>query len=169
MKNRNFKKLSRATKQPRLVLTGKVPCGGGGGGAWGYLELGPGTPAMGQGVHIQEKSSSGPRSKYTHNGYNTQRSFDPHPTPKKGYPGAGGGGGGRGSKSKKNNWGIIFGPKMMILQGVRRQKPYIGVCYTNDPKKGGYMTLAPVLGLTTSLRGDLGPQLLAAEGARENS
>ena len=36
---------------------------GGGGGDWGYLELGPGTPAMGWGVHIQEKSSSGPRSK----------------------------------------------------------------------------------------------------------
>ena len=38
---------------------------------------------------------------------------------------------------KKNHWGIIFGPKMMILQGVRRQKPYVRVCYPNDPKKGG--------------------------------
>ena len=37
----------------------------GGGGDWGYLELGPGTPAMGQGVHIQENSSAGPGSKYT--------------------------------------------------------------------------------------------------------
>ena len=44
---------------------------------------------------------------------------------------------------------------MMILQGVRREKPYIGVCYANDPKKGGYTTLAPALDLTTSLRGDL--------------
>ena len=26
----------------------------------------------------------------------------------------------------------------MILKGVRRQKPYIGVCYANDPKKGEY-------------------------------
>ena len=43
---------------------------------------------------------------------------------------------------------------MMILQGVRRQKPYIGVCYANDPKKGGYTTLAPALDLTPSLRGD---------------
>ena len=43
----------------------------------------------------------------------------PHPpTPplKKGYPGAGGYGG----QNAKNHWGIIFGPKMMILQGVRR-------------------------------------------------
>ena len=29
------------------VLNGKGPIGGGGGGDWGYLELGPGTPAMG--------------------------------------------------------------------------------------------------------------------------
>ena len=43
----------------------------------------------------------------------------------------------------------------MILQGVRRQKPYIGICYANNPKKGGYTTLAPALDLTTSLRGDL--------------
>ena len=53
----------------------------GGGGDWGYLDLGPGTPAMGYRVHIQEKSSSGPRSKYTHNGHNTQRSFVPPPHP----------------------------------------------------------------------------------------
>ena len=42
----------------------------------------------------------------------------------------------------------------MMLQGVIRQKPYLGVCYVNDPKKGGYTTPAPVLDLTTSLRGD---------------
>ena len=30
------------------------------------------------------------------------------------------GGGGMGVKIQKNQWGIIFGPKMMILQGVRR-------------------------------------------------
>ena len=35
--------------------------------------------------------------------------------PKKGYPGRGGGGGVQESKSKKKYWGIIFGPKMMIL------------------------------------------------------
>ena len=60
MKKSNFKKLSRATKQPTLrendqVLTGNGPYGGGGatggtwswGGDWGYLELGRETPAMG--------------------------------------------------------------------------------------------------------------------------
>ena len=41
---------------------------------------------------------------------------------------------------------------MMILQRVRRHKPYIGVCYANDPQKGGgFTTLAPALDLTTSL------------------
>ena len=35
---------------------------------------------------------------------------------------------------------------MMILQGVRHQKPYLGVCYANDPKKGGGSTTpAPAL------------------------
>ena len=46
----------------------------------------------------------------------------------------------------------------MILQGVRRQKPYLGVCCANDSKKGGgYTTPTPALDLTTSLRGDLRP------------
>ena len=39
-------------------------------------------------------------------------------------------------------------PKMMILQGVRHPIQYLGVCYVNDPKKGGFMAPAPVLGLT---------------------
>ena len=58
-----------------------------------------------------------------------------------------GGGGATGVKIQKNHWVIIFGPKMMILQRVRRQKPYIGVCYANDPKKGGggHMTLAQMI------------------------
>ena len=77
----------------------------------------------------------------------------PAPPSKKGVPKCRGGGG-YGGQNPKNHWGIIFGPKMMILQGVKRQKPYNGVCYANDPKKGGYTTLAPALDLTTSLRGD---------------
>ena len=44
--------------------------------------------------------------------------------------------------------------KIMILQGVGHPISCLGVCYANDPKKGGYMTPAPVLDLTTSLRGD---------------
>ena len=62
--------------------------------------------------------------------------------------------GGYEGQNPKNHWGIIFGPKMMILQGVGRQKPYVGVSYANDPKKGGYTTPAHALDLTTSLRGD---------------
>ena len=42
---------------------------------------------------------------------------------------------------------------MMILHGVRRLIPYLGVCSANDPKKVGYITPAPMLDLTTSLWG----------------
>ena len=45
----------------------------------------------------------------------------------------------------------------MILQGVGHPISCLGVCYANDPKKGGYMTPAPALDLTTSLRGDFQP------------
>ena len=45
----------------------------------------------------------------------------------------------------------------MILQKVGHQISCLGVCYANDPKKGGYTTPAPALDLTTSLRGDLLP------------
>ena len=40
---------------------------------------------------------------------------------------------------------------MMILQGVRHLMPYLGACYTNDPKRGGYNIMAPspALDLTT--------------------
>ena len=48
-----------------------------GGGGLGVPGVGTRDPAMGQGVQIQEKSSSRPRSKYTQYGHNTQRSFDP--------------------------------------------------------------------------------------------
>ena len=44
--------------------------------------------------------------------------------------------------------------KIMILQGVGHQISSLGVCYANDPPKGGYTTPAPALDLTTSLRGD---------------
>ena len=44
---------------------------------------------------------------------------------------------------------VLLG-KIMILQKVGHPISCLGVCYANDPKKGGYMTLD----LTTSLRGD---------------
>ena len=69
----------------------------------------------------------------------------PTQPPKRGYPGAVGCGG----QNPKNHWRIIFGTKMMILQGVRRQKPYVGVCYANGPKRGGLTTPAPTLDATT--------------------
>ena len=65
----------------------------------------------------------------------------PPQPPQKGYPDMGWYGG----QNPKKYWEIIFGPKMMILQGVCRQKPYLGVCYVNDPQKGGYTTPAPAL------------------------
>ena len=49
---------------------------------------------------------------------------------------------------------VLLG-KIMILQGVGHPISCLGVCYANDPKKGGYTTPAPALDLTTSLRGDL--------------
>ena len=45
--------------------------------------------------------------------------------------------GGYGVEIQRKYWGLVFGPKMMILQWVRRQKPCVGVCYANDPEKGG--------------------------------
>ena len=120
MKNRILKNFHVPLNSLSGVKTAKSSLARGhiGEADWGYLELGRGTPAMDSGVYIQEKSSSGPKSKYTHSGRNMQRSFDPTPPPphpptppKKGYQSAVGYGG----QNPKNHWGIIFGPKMMIL------------------------------------------------------
>ena len=56
--------------------------------------------------------------------------------------------------------------KIMILQGVGHPISCLGVCYANDPKKGGYMTPAPALDLTTSLRGDFCFDNSSVTGAR---
>ena len=64
----------------------------------------------------------------------TQTKPNPPPQTKKGVPGYRGGYGGL---IPKNHWGIIFGPKIMISQGVTHQKPCVGVCCANDPKKTG--------------------------------
>ena len=48
---------------------------------------------------------------------------------------------------------VLLG-KIMILQGVGHPISCHGVCYADDPKKGGYTPPAPALDLTTSLRGD---------------
>ena len=52
------------------------------------------------------------------------------------------------------HWGIVLLGKIMILQGVGHPISCLGVCYANDPQKGGYTTPAPALDLTPSLRGD---------------
>ena len=123
---------------------------------------------MGEEIHIQEKSSSGYRSKYTHSGHNTQRSFDPPQLSKKGYPGTGGCGG----QNPRNYWEIIFGPKMMILQRVRHQKGRPGFRFRGggsiepssrtppSPKKGsidGTPKIRP--SLTPGLGGDPDPKV----------
>ena len=54
---------------------------------------------------------------------------------------------------------VLLG-KLMILQGVGHPISCLGVCYANDPQKGGYTTPAPALDLTTSLRGDSAPLAL---------
>ena len=125
---------------------------GRGGGRLGVPRVGTRDPRHGLGGPYTRKNFLKTQLQiHTHSGHNTQRSFDP--PPQKRVPRCGGYLG----QNPKNHWGIIFGPKMMILHGVRRQKPYIEVCYANDPKKGGHTTLAPALDVTTSLQGDLAP------------
>ena len=92
--------------------------GGGGGGDWGYLELGPGTPPWVRGSIYKKKVLQDPGPN-TYTVATIRKEVLPPPPPsKKGYPGAGGYGG----QNPKNHWGIIVGPKRMILQSVRRQK-----------------------------------------------
>ena len=43
----------------------------------------------------------------------------------------------RGLRIKKIHWGIVLLGKIMILQGVGHQTSCLGVCYANDPPKGG--------------------------------
>ena len=116
--------------------------GGGGRGDWGYLKLGPETPAWVRGSIYKKKVLQDPGPN-THTAATICKEVltphhhpHHHHHPKKGYPSAGGGGG-TGIKIQKNIGGSFFGPKMIILQGVRRQKPYNGVCYANNPQKGG--------------------------------
>ena len=109
-----------------------------GGTDWGYLGLGPGTPPWVRGSIYKKKvlRDQGPNTHTAatiHKEVLTPPPRPPQPPPKKGTEVRGG----TRVKIQKNHWGIIVGPKMMILQGVRRQKPCIGVCYVKDPKRGG--------------------------------
>ena len=102
---------------------------------------------MGYKVHIQDENSSGPRSKYTQSGHNTQRSFD---RPPKKVPRCRGV---RGSKSKKIIGGHFWSENDDFTKSYTLET-YIGVCYANDPNKEGYTTLAPAIDLMTSLQSD---------------
>ena len=53
--------------------------------------------------------------------------------------------------------GIVLSGKIMIPQGVGHPISCLGVCYANDPPKGGCMASVPAVDLTTSLRGDSPP------------
>ena len=123
----------------------------GGGGDWGTRSWDPRPPPWVRGSIYKKKVLPDPGPN-THTAATIRKQVLTPPPQKKGTQVRGGGG--YGGLNPKNHRGISFGPKMMILQGVRRQKPYNGVCYANDPQKGGYTTLAPALDLTTSLRGD---------------
>ena len=76
----------------------------------------------------------------------------PHPSPSKSdikFQGI------EASESKNPLGDCLIGQKK-ILQGVGDQISCLGVCYANDPQKGGgiqHTTPAPALDLTTSLQG----------------
>ena len=131
------------------------PLYGGGGGTGGTWSWDPGSSPWIRGSIYKKKVLEAPGPN-THTAATIRKEFltppPPHPPPQK--RGTQVREGGYGAQNPRNHWGIIFGPKMMILQRVGRQKPYIGVCYANDPKKGGYTTLAFALDPTTSLRCD---------------
>ena len=77
-----------------------------GGADWGYLEQGPGTPAMGYGVHIQEKNSQDPGPN-AHTAATIRKEVLPPPK-KKGHRVRGWGGGGYGGQNPKKSLGDHF-------------------------------------------------------------
>ena len=154
MKNRISENFHMLVNSPPSVKTAESSLARGHmwGADWRYVELRPKTPPWVRGSIYKNKALQDPGPN-THTAATICKEVltPPTPTPGTQVPG---GGGVRG-QNQKNHWGIIFGPKMMILQSFGRQKSYVGVCYANDPQKGGYTMPAPTLGLTTSLRVDL--------------
>ena len=104
-----------------------------GGADWGYRELGPGTPPSVRGSIYKKKVLRDPGPN-THTAATICKEvLTPPPPPKRGYPSAGGYGG----QNPKNHSGIIFGPKMMILQGLDVRNHTLGYATRTTPKKGG--------------------------------
>ena len=105
------------------VLTSKGPCGGGGGnGGTQSLDSGPLPLVRGptykkkvvQDLHLKQYAAA--------TRHKEALTPPPPPPPKMGLPATGGG-----VQNRKIHWGIIFCPKMMILQGARHPMPYLGV------------------------------------------
>ena len=124
-KRSNFEKFAGATKQPierenGPILIGKGPFWGGGGATKGTRSLDPRPPPWVRGVHRARVQFHTKRPQYAKK--------SPPRNNKMGYPGG---------QNSKIHWGIIFCPKLMILQGVGRRIQYLGVCNTDDPKKWG--------------------------------
>ena len=133
-KQSKVEKILGATKQPIQRENGLLLTGGGRPGVPGVWTW---EPPMGEGVHIHGKSCSGPRSKSKHSGRNTKRSFDPtppHPCPHPPQNGVPGCWGDRGVKIEKFIGGSFLSKND---DSTRCLIPYLGVCYANDPEKGG--------------------------------
>ena len=95
---------------------GHMGGGGGGGATGGTWSWDPGPPPWVRGSIYKRTVLQDPGPN-THTAATIPKVvLDPLPHPKKRYPGAGGYGG----PNPKNHWGVIFGPKMIILQGVKR-------------------------------------------------
>ena len=109
---------------------------------------------MGSGVRFQEKKCSGPRSKSTHSGCNTQRSFDPPPPPDPTPPKWGTRYRGVGGSKSKNSLGNHFSSQNGDFTMGWTSIPQLWLWYANDAQGGGYTTPAPAVDLTTFLRGD---------------
>ena len=114
------------------------------------LEIAPGTPAIGWGVHMEENSGTGPGSELTHSGgYRPTKSPPPNPPTipkKKWHQGLG-----RLESFKlKKLLGDNFVSQMIMFQGVKHHTP--GYAMPIPPKRGGYGALTLALDLTTSVR-----------------
>ena len=85
MKNRISKNFHMPLNSLSSVKTDKSSLARGhmgAGGDWGLPAVGTRKPRHGLGGPYTRRNSIGPRSKSTHSGHNTQRSFDPpHPPP----------------------------------------------------------------------------------------
>ena len=132
------------------ILTGKGPWGGG--GEQGRPEFCSGPLPWVRGSICKKKIFRTQVQIHIQRPQYAKKAPPPRPPPNTPTPPKRGtqvGGEGVGGSQPKNSLGIIFRPKMTILQGVRCLIPYLGVCYANDPEGEGGMAPTPPLDLTT--------------------